>query len=111
MKSKILKFIVYLILIYLFISAIYVLLHIDFGTPSLIQGDGFSERNNMIRIFMGLPKTFTTYEGVPPIFLIQVLVKLVFGIILLIFVNKKIKNNNREEIKEILKSFIFFLCY
>lgn len=94
MKKKLFKLFTMLIVIYLFISAIYVLIHINFGTPPEIVGMGFSESRNILRNFMGLPKTLTTYEGVPPIYLIQVIVKVSIGIILLnlLYKDKERKN-------------------
>lgn len=91
MKKKLLKLLTMLIIIYIFISAIYVLRHIDFGTPPEIVGMGFSESRNTMRMFMGLPKTYTTYEGVPPIYLIQVIIKIFIGVILsiVLFKNKE----------------------
>lgn len=94
MKKKLLKLLAILIILYLFISAIYVLIYVDFETPPYIVGPGFSESKNILRIFMGLPPTFTTYEGVPPIYLIQVIVKITTGTILsiVLFKNKEHKN-------------------
>jgi hypothetical protein len=76
-------------IIYLFISAIYILLHIDFGTAPEIVGMGFSESNNILRVFMGLPRTYSTYEGVAPIYLISVAIRIILAVILL----KLLKSN------------------
>ena len=89
MKKKLLKLMTTLLIIYLFVSAIYVLLHIDFGTPPEIAGMGFGESRNTLRIVMGLPKTLNTYQGVSPIYLIQVIVKVCMGIIFSVFLYKK----------------------
>ena len=94
MKKKLLKVLIIFIILYLFISAIYVLIHIDFGNPPEIVGMGFSSSRNRMRILMGLPKTVSTYEGVPPIYLIQVIVKVCVGIILSVFLFKKKENIN-----------------
>ena len=91
--KKILKIIILLIIIYLFISSLYILVHIDFGTPPGIVGMGFSESDNMVRIFMGLPKTYTTYQGVSPTYLISVAIRLILAIVL-ILVNKKFFSKN-----------------
>ena len=94
MKDKLLKLLIIVVILYLFISAIYVLLHIDFGTPPETVGMGFSESRNTLRIFMGLPKTLTTYECVPPTYLIQVIVKVAIGSILLILLYKNKERKN-----------------
>lgn len=86
--KQILKIIIVVIIIYLFVSAIYILLHIDFGNAPEIVGMGFSESNNKLRVFMGLPKTYSTYKGVAPIYLISVVIRIILAIIFLI-VNKK----------------------
>lgn len=91
MKKKILNTSILFLIIYLFISAIYVLFHINFGTEPEVVGMGFSESSNFLRIFMGLPKTYTTYQGVQPIYLIQVIIKIILCIFLIkyLFKNKK----------------------
>ena len=43
----------------------------------------FSESNNLIRNIMGIPKTYTTYEGVSPWFLLEVIIKVIIAIILI----------------------------
>ena len=90
---KVIKKILLLILIvYLFISSTYILFHINFGTEPKVTGMGFSNFNNLIRVFMGIPKTYTTYEGVSPWFLIEVILKVIIAI-LLIKVFKKINKS------------------
>ena len=54
---------------------------------------GFSESNNILRVFMGLPKTYSTYEGVAPIYLIFVAIRIILAVILLI-VNRKFFDKN-----------------
>ena len=81
---NILKMFIILIIIYLFIS----LVHINFEEAPQTVGMGFSELNNMVRLFMGLPKTYSTYQGVSPIYLISVAIRLIVAIVLII-VNKK----------------------
>lgn len=85
---NILKMFIILIIIYLFISSLYILVHINFEEAPQIVGMGFSESNNMVRLFMGLPKTYSTYQGVSPIYLISVAIRLIVAIVLII-VNKK----------------------
>lgn len=86
---NILKMFIILIIIYLFISSLYILVHINFEEAPQTVGMGFSELNNMVRLFMGLPKTYSTYQGVSPIYLISVAIRLIVAIVLII-VNKKI---------------------
>lgn len=88
MNNKLKKILIILIIIYLFISSLYILFHIDFNEAPEIVGMGFSESNNIIRIFMGLPKTLSTYRGVPPIYLISVAIRLIIAIVIII-VSKK----------------------
>lgn len=90
--KKIKKLVIIAIVIYLIISAIYVLFHINFLEKSENVGMGYSETNNMLRLFMGIPKTLTTDKGVSPIFLIEVIVKFIISIALIIY----IKNNNNN---------------
>lgn len=91
MKKKIIKLVVLLLAIYLFISAIYVFNHINFGEPPRFTSPGFSNETNIIRGIMGLPPTYDTYEGVEPSYLLQVVIKLVLGIICVIYIFKKDK--------------------
>lgn len=94
MKKKLLRLLAILMIIYLFVSAIYIFIHINFDDSPQTVGMGFSESTNILRIFMGLPKTFTTYEGVSPIYLIQVVVRILLGVILsiVLYKNKEQKN-------------------
>ena len=92
--KKILKLLAILIIIYLLISAIYIIMHIDFGKEPEIVGMGFSETTNKIRLFMGLPKTHTTYEGVSPIYLIHAVIRIVLGVIISIILCKNNKKTN-----------------
>ena len=91
--KKMLKIIILFMIIYLFISAIYILLHIDYARAPEIVGMGFSESNNILRVFMGLPKTYSTYEGVAPKYLIFVAIRIILAVILLI-VNRKFFDKN-----------------
>lgn len=86
--KKILKIAIVLLIIYLFISSLYILVHIDFEKSPQTVGMGFSESNNMVRLFMGLPKTYSTYQGVSPIYLISVAIRFIVAIVLII-VDKK----------------------
>lgn len=95
MKSmkKILKIIIYIFVAYLLISAIYILPYINFGKEPYAVGPGFSEEENIIRTIMGLPPINSTYKGVPPIYLLSVVIRVVISIILLIANRKKIKTH------------------
>lgn len=88
--KKIKKIIVLLLILYLIINAIYIFVHIDSGKSSGIVGMGFSSSKNMLRTFMGLPKTFSTYEGVSPVYMLRVAINLFLAIILYKYVYKKI---------------------
>ena len=102
--KKVLKFVIIILVIYLFISSLYIFIHIDFDNGPKIDGasideirtvgPGFSESKNRTRIFMGLPETNSTYEGVPPIYLFSVAIRLIIGSILCIFLHKKNKKTN-----------------
>ena len=73
------------------------IIHIDFfeSSEAEIVGMGFSESNNILRLFMGLPKTFTTDESVSPLFLLEVVIKIIIAVVLIIYLRK----NNEEKIK------------
>lgn len=86
--KKVINLLIVIVIIYLIISAVYVLFHINFDEEPEFVGMGFSESKNMLRLFMGLPETFTTYEGVSPIFLIEVIVKVVLAVFLIRFLKK-----------------------
>ena len=86
--KRILKIIILILVIYLLISAIYIAIHVNFGTEPTTVGMGFSSSTNLLRTFMGLPRTNSTYEGVSPIYLIQSVVKIIIAIALLIFYSK-----------------------
>lgn len=88
MKSKIKNIVIIILIVYLIISSIYILFHINFDEEPKYVGPGFSNSNNILRLFMGLPKTCSTYEGVPPIFLIEVLIKIVLAGILIMYLKK-----------------------
>ena len=87
--KKVIKILIFILVIYLIISALYVLLHIDFFEPPKYAGMGFSPTNNIWRLFMGLPKTYTTHGGVSPVFLIEVVIKIILAIILIRYLKKK----------------------
>lgn len=89
--KNILKILIIPIIIYLFISSLYILFHIDFGNAPEVVGMGFSESNNKVRLFMGLPETRSTYRGVPPIYLLSVVIRLSVAALAIIIVSKKSK--------------------
>ena len=101
--------IIFIIMIYLIISAIYIVLHIDFGNPEnnmLALTEGFNPKKNVVRTIMGLPKTYSMDTSVPPIYLIQAGIKILF-VILLMFVNIRIikkmtikDENENKKVKE-----------
>ena len=67
--KKLKKILISIFVAYLIISALYVLFHIDFFEHPEYVGMGFSSTNNILRLFMGVPKTYTTYREVSTIFL------------------------------------------
>ena len=77
------RFIICILISYLIISALYILFHINFFEKPEFTGPGFSESNNTLRLFMGIPKTYSTYEGVSPLFLIEVIIKIIIAIVLI----------------------------
>lgn len=87
--KKVKKILIYVIIAYLIISALYILFHINFFEEPQVVGMGFSESKNKLRLFMGLPKTLTTYEGVSPVFLIEVIIKIIIAIFLIKYLKKK----------------------
>ena len=86
------RIIICILISYLIISSLYILFHINFFEEPEITGMGFSESNNVLRLFMGIPKTYSTYEGVSPLFLIEVIIKIIIAIVLV----KHIKVKKRE---------------
>ena len=86
--KKLKKMLISIFVVYLIISALYVLFHINFFEPPEYAGMGFSPTNNILRLFMGLPITHTTYGGVSPIFLIEVVIKIILAIIFIIYLKK-----------------------
>ena len=75
---------IYAIAVYLLMSAIYIFCHIDFGMPQDVVGPGFSEAENVMRMIMGLPKAYSTYNGVPPIYLVSSCVRLVLAVVMFV---------------------------
>lgn len=107
--KRILKIIIPILIIYLLISAIYIAINVNFGTEPTTVGMGFSSSANLLRTFMGLPRTNSTYEGVSPIYLIQSVIKIIIAIALLIFyskINEKIKKKSITIISVIIVAII-----
>lgn len=76
---------IYALAIYLLLSAIIITCYVDFGTPPSDVGLGFSEEENVIRMMMGLPATYNTYKGVPPIYLVSSSIRLILSVVLFVF--------------------------
>lgn len=87
--KKVKKILIYVIIAYLIISALYILFHINFFEEPQVVGMGFSKSKNILRLFMGLPKTYNTYKGVSPVFLIEVIIKISIAIFLIKYLKKK----------------------
>ena len=107
--KRILKIIIPILVIYLLISAIYIAIHVNFGTEPTTVGMGFSSNTNLLRTFIGLPRTNSTYEGISPIYLIQSAIKIIIAIALLIFyskINEKIKKKSITIISIIIVAII-----
>lgn len=68
------------------------------GIEPEIVGVGYSDTNNKLRLFMGIPKTYSTYEGVSSIYLIEVIFKIILATILLVYLKKIIKQKGRLKI-------------
>lgn len=90
------KVFVPIVILYLIVSSIYCSIHIDFRGRPQITSPGYSRETNLIRNFMGLPSTMTTYEGVPPIYLLQVVIKMVIALILLLWYPKLNEKDQKE---------------
>lgn len=92
-KTK--KILIISIIIYLIISSLYIFLHIDFDTSSksTLVLPGFKATTNILRLFMGLPCTFSTNQGISPVFLLEVVIKIIIAIILVVYL---IKNNKQK---------------
>lgn len=88
-----------LVIIYLIASSIYIINKIDYNydhrDPFEAVGMGFSRSDNILRLFMGIPRTTTTYGGVSPSFWIEVIIKLVFAVLLMIYAIKLFKKHNK----------------
>ena len=95
-KSVLIKIVILLSIVYLIASATYITKYIDFGTPPTIVGMGYSQETNILRNFMGLPSTYSTYEGISPIFLIESIIKIIITYYLK--KEKKIKNKTSTDI-------------
>lgn len=96
MKKFIKNFLIILILIYLIISSLYILSHVNFNEPPMVVGMGFSSKTNIIRNFFGLPSTYSTYNGVSPHYLWHVLFRVLLIIIFSKILLKNNKNNNKK---------------
>lgn len=94
-----LKIIIWIVTVYLVISAIYILIHIDsekkpqknnvtinefLEVEPEEYGPGFSNANNALRVFMGLPITHSSYEGASSLYLISVLIRGILAVALII---------------------------
>lgn len=85
-----------LVIIYLIASSIYIINKIDYNrNPFEAVGMGFSSSDNILRLFMGIPRTTTTYGGVSPSFWIEVIIKLFFAVLLMIYAIKLFKKHNK----------------
>ncbi len=104
MKKKLINLLVLVIICYLFTSSIYILINIDFNGPSGAVGMGFDENNNIVRSIMGLPKTFNTYNGISPIYLLEVIIKILIAFFLIKYLFK------REKIQK-YKIYKIFITY
>lgn len=99
MKKILLKIIIWILIIYLIVSSVYIFKHINFGPEPTAVGMGFKSSTNMIRTFMGLKPTYNTYEGVPPVYLISVIIRILIAILLFTFyhkVNQKFKIEDKN---------------
>ncbi len=93
MKNTILRVLVIFFSIYLLFSALYIFMHINFGERPDVVGMGFNPSQNVIRILLGVPPTYTTYDGVSPFHLIRVVLRAIIAVVLIVlsFKKKKVK--------------------
>ena len=96
--KKIFKVIILILIIYLFISSVYICIHIGSSSENIMYAQGYDEFDNVIRVFMGIPKTYTTNTDVSPIYLIEVIFKIVLTIPLIIYL---VRNRNKSNIRKI----------
>ena len=103
--KKIGKILLRLLVVYLIISAFYIMFHIDFGEPPEIVGMGFSPAYNRMRIFMGLPPTGTTYNGVSPTYFIHAAIRLILAVVIQLTINrgKLLSSSTMDKIKTFIK--------
>lgn len=96
-KRQIFNILIILLCAYLIISGCYIFIHIDFSTPPEVVGMGFSGKENIIRNIMGLPSTYTTYGGVPPIYLVSSIIRIGLSGLLMFFRFKKKSSKMKKE--------------
>lgn len=109
MKKSTRKLIIFVI-IYLIISSMYIVVHIDFKQP--IYYENYTETSifyNAVRIIMGIPPVVKGYEGVSPKFFAEIVIKILIAISLLLYITidyYKNKNNitNVEEDEDFKKA-------
>lgn len=99
---KLLKLIIPIIIVYLFISCIYIIAHISFHqyTEKEILSNMFSvydnDDENLIRVIMGLPATSSNFKTVGPKYFWEVLIKCIIAFALFTIyplINKKAKTS------------------
>lgn len=98
---KILLIALIILTIYLLLSSVYICVHVHCYITTLSHingpysvGDGFIESRNIIRVIMGLPPTYTTDVGVPPIYLISAGIRLCLAALCIWFAKSKLIKND-----------------
>lgn len=101
------KIIIKIIVLYLIISSMYIGVCINFQEP--IYYENYVESNNthnIFRLLMGLPKTINGNDSVSPLYIIEIIIKVLIAICLIILLKKqnsayiKTHNNNYIEKEE-----------
>ena len=91
-KGKVKHGLIFLLIVYLIVSSIYIIAFIDFEEPNGLYADSMPTfPTNEIRLFMGIPTTGNSYFGVSPLFLIEVIIKLAIAVVLIIYEVKAFK--------------------
>lgn len=109
-----------IVIVYLVISSMYIGVCIDSKDPIIYENLIYEsyEVENVIRFIMGLPEIYAGYKGVPPSYIIQIIIKVVIALILIIYLffddirykkNLKVKDSNNG--KNILKVISKIMLY
>ena len=76
-------------IIYLVVSSIYIAKHITFQKAPDIVAMGFNDAENRMRVFMGLPPTYNSWDRVGPIYILSVVIRVAIALLLLFSLFRK----------------------